>query len=87
MGANHNDNITINISLDAKPSSQKGFSSVLLLTENVGGGFTERTRSYETNSDIDTDETSGDLTSTVVQALRDSFAQSPRIQKLNIGRS
>ncbi|MFU8806538.1 MAG: hypothetical protein ACNA8W_22195, partial [Bradymonadaceae bacterium] len=79
MGATHDSNITINISLEAAPPSLFGFEQMF-----VGeSAMTDRVRVYESSNDVDVDS---DLSSAQKDALNTAFMQQPRPARIKFGK-
>lgn len=89
-GLDHLDDITITINLDSAPISRQGFSTVLLLVdeaEGTGNGLGgDRFRTYTTVAAAQTDQTGGDITAAVLQAVTDGLSQRPRPTQIHVGR-
>lgn len=86
--ANFDNQISVDLSTDAAPVPAVNFGIVLLIAAagTLGGGFTERTRSYEDAAGVAADLASGAITSSVAAALTTWLAQSKRTKTVKVGR-
>lgn len=86
--ANFDNQISVDLSTDAAPVPAVNFGIVLLIAAagTLGGGFTERTRSYEDAAGVAADLASGAITSSVAAALTTWLAQSKRTKVVKVGR-
>ena len=86
--ANFDNQISVDLSTDAAPVPAVNFGIVLLIAAagTLGGGFTERTRSYEDAAGVAADLASGAITSSVAAALNTWLAQSKRTKTVKVGR-
>jgi hypothetical protein len=79
MGATHDTNITINISLEAAPPTLFGFN-VMVVGESA---MSDRVRSYASAGEVDADS---DLSTAQKDALKVAFAQVPRPGLVKFGK-
>lgn len=79
MGATHDSNISIDLTLDAAPPALFGFN-VMYVAETT---IAERVRMYASASDVDADE---DISSAIKGALKTAFAQQPRPGLVKLGK-
>ncbi len=86
--ANFDNQISVDLSTDAAPVPAVNFGIVLLIAAagTLGGGFTERTRSYEDAAGVAADLASGAITSAVSTALTTWLAQSKRTKTVKVSR-
>lgn len=86
--ANFDNQISVDLSTDAAPVPAVNFGIVLLIAAagTLGGGFTERTRSYEDAAGVAADLASGAITSSVAAALTTWLAQPQRTKVVKVGR-
>lgn len=86
MGANHNPNISVSVSLAAAPLIGQSFGKVLglfpLATNDLGG---LRVKEYASVAEAQADQTAGDLSAAAVAAITAMFSNSPRPATVKIG--
>lgn len=83
MSATHDNAIAITVAADSGRIDTQDFGTPLLATDQLEAGFTERVRFYESVTEVNAD---ADLQADTVARLNLAFAQTPRSQRLAVGR-
>jgi hypothetical protein len=78
-------NINITVSLDPAPTAQASFTVPLIIGDIALAG-TERVRSYVSPSDAVADQTAGEISEYVKNAVLAAFSQTPRPALVKVGR-
>ena len=90
MSVTHIDNISITITLSAAPATEASFTTVLLLVDEAAGtgnGLNgARVVTYTDLAGAQSDQVAGYITTDVVAAVTAAFSQTPRPDKLMVGR-
>lgn len=86
MPPNHNDNITINITLDPAPTQEAGFGTVLLIvplaTNSLDG---DRVRTYTSVDGADADLAAAYISASTYDAIVAALSQSPAPAEFKVG--
>ena len=83
---NHNDNITVNVTLSAVPAQEAGFGTVLLMVPKAQNSLNSaRSVRYTSYAEAQADQTAGYISSGTLAAVLVAFAQRPAPADILVG--